>query len=240
MRPAARQPQHSSSDIFATALNRYAASYLTFGGLALLVAVLPVTAVAAARGADARPVIVSTLGLAVSAYAFLVLCGLVTASIGGRTRETLLRVVGAALLVWPAFAIVLAALQLVGIAALPVLLVPLALAPVAAGAGDGSPLAAVRRALVLVRGSYRRSLVVSALAVLGGTFIYLALYLALSPVPRDVRVGVTLVLWAVITWPIAALVMRSLYGALTGRLVVRLRDAAELPSADSTTPPLGA
>ena len=214
----------AASDIFATALNRYAGSYLTFGGMTLAVALLPVCAVAAARAAGASPIVVLATGLSVAAYGFLVLCGLVTASIGRRLQTTLVSVLGSALLVWPAFAVALSLFQLLAIVALPFLLVPLALAPIAAGAGDGSPLVALRRAVELVRGSYRRSLQASALAVIGGSIVYLALYIALSPVPRDARVAITLIAWSAITWPIAALILRSLYGALAGRLVVRLRE----------------
>jgi len=35
----------------------------------------------------------------------------------------------------------------------------------------------------------------------------------------------TVVVWAAVAWPIAGLMLRSLYGALSGRLVVRLRPA---------------
>ncbi len=214
----------AASDIFATALNRYAGSYLTFGGMALAVGLLPACSVAAARAAGASPIVVLAIGLSVAAYGFLVLCGLVTASIGRRVQTTLVSVLGSALLVWPAFAVALSLFQLLAIVALPFLLVPLALAPIAAGAGDGTPLVALRRAVELVRGSYRRSLQASALAVIGGSIVYLALYIALSPVPRDARVAITLIAWSAITWPIAALILRSLYGALAGRLVVRLRE----------------
>ena len=214
----------AASDIFATALNRYAGSYLTFGGMALLVGLLPALAIAAARAAGASPIVVLAVGLSLAAYGFLVLCGLVTASIGRRLKATLVSVLGSALLVWPAFALALSVFQLLAILALPFLLVPLALVPVAAGAGDGSPLAALKHAVALVRGSYGRSLHASALVVLGGSVVYLALYVALSPVPRDARVAITLAVWSAITWPIAALILRSLYGALAGVLVVRLRD----------------
>jgi len=46
---------------------------------------------------------------------------------------------------------------------------------------------------------------------------------ALSPLGGRARVIATLVLWAAVAWPIAGLMLRSLYGALSGRLVVRLR-----------------
>ena len=47
--------------------------------------------------------------------------------------------------------------------------------------------------------------------------------IALSPVGGRVRVIATLIVWAAVAWPIAGLMLRSLYGALSGRLVVRLR-----------------
>ena len=108
---------------------------------------------------------------------------------------------------------------------MPLLLAPLGLAPVAAGAGDGAGLTACRRAFALCGGGgYRRSLVPCALAAAFAAMLFLAFGIALSPLGGRARVVVaTLILWAAVAWPIAGLMLRSLYGALSGRLVVRLR-----------------
>ena len=55
--------------------------------------------------------------------------------------------------------------------------------------------------------------------------LFLAFGIALSPLGGRGRVIATLILWAAVAWPIAGLMLRSLYGALSGRLVVRLRPA---------------
>ena len=120
---------------------------------------------------------------------------------------------------------VIAILHLAAIFLVPLLLAPLGLAPVAAGAGDGAGLTACRRALTLCAGaaatgarwcrapSPRRS----------RSILFLAFGIALSPIGGRARVIATLVVRAAVAWPIAGLMLRSLYGALSGRLVVRLR-----------------
>ena len=114
--------------------------------------------------------------------------------------------------------------HLAAIFLVPLLLPPFGLAPVAAGAGDGAGLKAIRRALALCRhGGYRRSLVPCAIMASFAAILFLAFGIALSPVGGRVRVIGTLILWAAVAWPIAGLMLRSLYGALSGRLVVRLR-----------------
>ena len=118
----------------------------------------------------------------------------------------------------------IAILHLAAIFIVPLLLAPLGLAPVAAGAGDGAGVRACRRSFALCRdGGYRRSLLPCALAAAFAAVLFLAFGVALSPLGGRVRVIVTLILWAAVAWPIAGLMLRSLYGALSGRLVVRLR-----------------
>src|SRR4029077_20453681 len=158
-----------------------------------------------------------------TAAAVLALAGAMTAFIGRRLRQTLPGIVATALLVAPPFG-ARARLRPAAIFVVPLLLAPLGLAPVAAGAGDGAGLRACRRALSLcARGGYRRSLVPSAIIASFAAVLFLALGIALSPVGGRARVIATLVVWAAVAWPIAGLMLRSLYGALSGRLVVRLR-----------------
>jgi hypothetical protein len=118
----------------------------------------------------------------------------------------------------------IAIFHLAAIFLVPLLLPPFGLAPVAAGAGDGAGFRALRRALVLCgQGGYRRSLVPCAITASFAAVLFLAFGIALSPVGGRVRVLATLIVWAAVAWPIAGLMLRSLYGALSGRLVVRLR-----------------
>ena len=70
-------------------------------------------------------------------------------------------------------------------------------------------------------GGYRRSLVPCAITASFAAMLFLAFGIALSPLGGRARVVATLVLWAAVAWPIAGLMLRSLYGALSGRLVVR-------------------
>jgi hypothetical protein len=212
-----------TADLVATALTRYAQAFATFGLMALVAAVFPTLTVIALRAADADAEVIVTFGAFASAAAALALAGAMTAFIGQRLRQTLPGIVGTALLVAPAFGVI-AILHLAAIFLVPLLLAPLGLAPVAAGAGDGAGLTACRRALTLCAGGgYRRSLVPCAITASFAAILFLAFGIALSPIGGRVRVIATLVVWAAVAWPIAGLMLRSLYGALSGRLVVRLR-----------------
>jgi hypothetical protein len=212
-----------TADLVATALTRYAQAFATFGLMALVAAVFPALVVVALRQADARAEIIVTVGSYAAAAAALALAGAMTAFIGQRLRRTLPGIVATALLVALPFAAV-AIFHLAAIFLVPLLLPLFGLAPVAAGAGDGAGLRAVRRALELCRhGGYRRSLVPCAITASFAAILFLAFGIALSPLGGRLRVIATLVVWAAVAWPIAGLMLRSLYGALSGRLVVRLR-----------------
>jgi hypothetical protein len=222
-RSETRGAEIRTADLVATALTRYAQAFATFGLMALVAAVFPVLVVVALRGAGARAEIIVTVGSFAAAAAALALAGAMTAFIGQRLRATLPGIVATALLVAPVFGVI-AILHLAAIFVVPLLLAPLGLAPVAAGAGDGAGLKACRRALELCGdGGYRRSLVPCAIAASFAAILFLAFGIALSPLGGSVRVIATLILWAAVAWPIAGLMLRSLYGALSGRLVVRLR-----------------
>jgi hypothetical protein len=212
-----------TADLVATALTRYAQAFATFGSMALIAAIFPALVVIALREADARPEVIVTVGSFAAAAAALALAGAMTAFIGRRLRTTLPGIVATALLVAPPFGAI-GLLHLAGIFVVPLLLAPLGLAPVAAGAGDGAGVAAVRSALRLCgQGGYRRSLVPCAITASFAAILFLAFGIALSPLGGKARVIATLVVWAAVAWPIAGLMLRSLYGALSGRLVVRLR-----------------
>jgi hypothetical protein len=219
----ARNDEIRTADLVATALTRYAQAFATFGLMALVAAAFPALVVAGLRGADAGAEEIVMIGSFAAAAAALALAGAMTAFIGKRLRRTLPGIVATALLVAPPFGAI-AILHLTAIFLVPLLLAPLGLAPVAAGAGDGAGLAACRRALALCGGGgYRRSLVPCAITASFAAVLFLAFGIALSPLGGSARVIATLILWAAVAWPIAGLMLRSLYGALSGRLVVRLR-----------------
>jgi hypothetical protein len=212
-----------TADLVASALTRYAQAFATFGLMALVAAAFPALTVIGLRAADAGAEVIVTVGAFAAAAAALALAGAMTAFIGQRLRQTLPGIVFTALLVAPAFGVI-AILHLAAIFLVPLLLAPLGLAPVAAGAGDGAGLTACRRALALCAGGgYRRSLVPCAITASFAAILFLAFGIALSPLGGRARVIATLVVWAAVAWPISGLMLRSLYGALSGRLVVRLR-----------------
>ena len=212
-----------TADLVATALTRYAQAFATFGLMALVAAAFPALVVIALRSADAGAEAIVMIGSFAAAAAALALAGAMTAFIGKRLRRTLPGIVATAFLVAPPFGVI-AILHLAAIFLVPLLLTPLGLAPVAAGAGDGAGFTACRRALELCRdGGYRRSLVPAAITASFAAILFLAFGIALSPLAGRARVIATLIVWAAVAWPIAGLMLRSLYGALSGRLVVRLR-----------------
>jgi hypothetical protein len=212
-----------TADLVATALTRYAQAFATFGLMALVAAAFPALVVIVLREANARAEIIVTFGSYAAAAAALALAGAMTAFIGKRLRCTLPGIVATALVAAVPFGAI-AIFHLAAIFLVPLLLPPFGLAPVAAGAGDGAGFRALRRALVLCgHGGYRRSLVPCAITASFAAVLFLAFGIALSPVGGRVRVLATLIVWAAVAWPIAGLMLRSLYGALSGRLVVRLR-----------------
>jgi len=212
-----------TADLVATALTRYAQAFATFGLMALVAAAFPAFVVIVLRGVDARAEIIVTVGSYAAAAAALALAGAMTAFIGQRLRRTLAGIVATSLIAAIPFGAI-AIFHLAAIFVVPLLLPPFGLAPVAAGAGDGAGLRALRRALELCgQGGYRRSLVPCAITASFAAILFLAFGIALSPLGGRVRVIATLIVWAAVAWPIAGLMLRSLYGALSGRLVVRLR-----------------
>ena len=214
-----------TADLVATALTRYAQAFATFGLMALVAAAFPALVVVVLRSANAGAEAIVMAGSFAAAAAALALAGAMTAFIGQRLRRTLPGIVATALLVAPPFGVI-AILHLAAIFLVPLLLAPLGLAPVAAGAGDGAGFTACRRALELCAGGgYRRSLVPCAITASFAAALFLAFGVALSPLGGRARVIATVVVWAAVAWPIAGLMLRSLYGALSGRLVVRLRPA---------------
>lgn len=209
------------SDIYATAFARYASGFVTFGLTALGLATLPAIAVAMARAAGAGTEPSTVLAIVVATVAYLLLVGSVTALIGGRLRKVAGSLVLVAVLAAPPLAALIVLTQVASVLLLPFLLPMVALAPVAVGAGEATGVTACRQAvsLVLKRG-YGRSLGVSAGLVALGAILFLGVGAALSPLPGLARALAVLAVFAATYGPLSALVMRSLYGSLTGQLVV--------------------
>jgi len=103
---------------------------------------------------------------------------------------------------------------------------PLAYAPIAAAAGDADGLRALPQATALAVRSFGRSVT----ALLGVAAVGLAAWfgfvIALSPLGGNDQKVVALTLSTLLVWPIAALVMRNVYGDLTGRVVLRREELA--------------
>ena len=213
-----------TADLVATALTRYAQAFATFGLMALVAAAFPALVVIALREADARAEIIVTVGSFAAAAAALALAGAMTAFIGQRLRRTLPGIVadGAA-----RGAAVRRRRDLPSRRHLPRAPAarrrsgsrPSPRAPGTARAGrpSGARWRSAGTAATAARWCRARSLASFA------AILFLAFGIALSPVGGRVRVIATLILWAAVAWPIAGLMLRSLYGALSGRLVVRLR-----------------
>lgn len=219
--PSAAAPT-SISDIFATAFVRYGGGFVTFGLMALAASVPPALllglVVAADAAARTRLLSVALVGT----IAYLAFVGSVTASIGLRLRSRLLPIVGTAALASPPVVLVIMLVGAYSVFFLPFMLPFFALAPIAAGADDGAGVAACWRSLTLVaRNGYLRSLGVMAGLEVVGLMLAIGLWIAFEPLGVNPRRVVALVLWALVFWPISALVLRALYGALCGRLVVR-------------------
>ncbi len=209
-------------DIFATAFVRYGGGFLTYGLMSLAAALVPALAIVVLVATDPGDGVTLATVAVTGSLAYLTLLGTVTAAIGERLRSHFGAIVLTSLTAMPPIALVIAILGPFALAVLPFMLPFFALAPIAAGAGDGSGVAACRSALVLVgKRRYLRSLGVVAGLELIGVLLWVSFSIALSPVVGNARSVAIAFLWIAIFWPISALVFRSLYGALTGRLTIR-------------------
>jgi hypothetical protein len=224
---AAPAPSIPVGDIFATAFVRYGGGFLTYGLMALAAAILPAAAIAVLAAVDAGDGVNLAVIAATGSVAYLSLLGAVTAAIGERLRSHLGAVVLTAVTATPPVAVVIAVLGPLALLVLPFVLPFFALGPIAAGAGDGRGVTACRETLRLVRRhGYLRSLGVVAGLELIGALLWVSFSIAFSPITGNLRSAAIILVWIAIFWPLSALVLRSLYGALTGRLTIRSKDAA--------------
>ena len=209
-------------DIFATAFVRYGGGFLTYGLMSLVAALVPTAAVLVLVATDPGDGVTLATVAVSGSLAYLTLLGAVTASIGARLRSHLGAIVSTSVVAMPPIAVVIAVLGPAALLVLPFVLPFFALAPIVAGAGDGSGVTACRRALSVVgRRGYLRSLGVVAGLELIGALLWVSFSIALSPVAGTARSVAIAFVWVAIFWPISALVLRNLYGALTGRLTIR-------------------
>jgi hypothetical protein len=214
-------------DIFATAFVRYGGGFLTYGLLALATAVLPALAITGLVLADTGNRVNLVVVAVTGSIAYLTLLGVVTATIGERLRSHLGAILLTAVIAMPPIAVVIGVLGPIALLVLPFVLPFFALAPVAAGADDGRGVEACRRALQLVgRNGYLRSLGVVAGLELIGALLWVAFSIAFSPIGGAFGSVAIVLVWIAIFWPLSALVFRSLYGALSGRMTIRKEAAA--------------
>jgi hypothetical protein len=209
-------------DIFATAFVRYGGGFLTYGLMSLAAALVPTVAVLVLLATDPGDGVTLATVAVSGSIAYLSLLGAVTAAIGERLRSHLGAILLTSVIAMPPVAVVIAVLGPAALLVLPFVLPFFALAPIVAGAGDGSGVTACRAALRLVgRRGYLRSLGVVAGLELIGALLWVSFSIALSPVAGNARTVAIAFVWVAIFWPISALVLRNLYGALTGRLTIR-------------------
>ncbi len=110
-----------------------------------------------------------------------------------------------------------------------ILLFPLlALAAAAVAAGDATPRGGLRVALRETRRRIGRVylMLLGLLLWFGACFVGLAI--ALSDVSDTIRIPLAAALATLLAWPQTALVVRSFYGDVTGRLVIRPAEGEEL------------
>jgi hypothetical protein len=212
-------------DIFATAFARYGGGFATFGVMTAAAAAAPAVLLGVLLAMSSPSVGLVAAETLLATVAYLSLVGAVTAVLGERLRRRLWAVIGTSVLASPVIAVCLVLLGPAALLVLPFLGPFFVLAPVAAGAGDSAGADACRRAFTLVaRRGYLRSLGVMAGLELIGLLLWLGLSTALSPIGGTAHQVIAGALWTFTFWPLSALVFRNLYGSLTGRLVVRLRD----------------
>ena len=219
-------PRIRTGDVFATAFHRYGGAFATLGALAFAFWAVPAVAtyILDATIDSDRAVAFSSLALAV--VAFFSYCGAVAAYVGGRLRAKLPAVIATAVVAAPPIAILPVLFPpAVAVIAFAFLVSPFVLAPVAVGAGDAGVRDALTTSVPLVgRGHILRGTAIASGVVLISVGVWVGFSLALAPVPSTPKVVINAFLWGVIAWPLAALVFRSFYGALTGKLVVRQGD----------------
>jgi hypothetical protein len=212
-------------DIFATAFARYGGGFATFGLMTLAAAAAPAVLLGVLLGVSSPAFGLVALETLLATVAYLSLVGAVAAVLGERLQRRFWAIVGTSVLASPVIAVCILLLGPAALLVLPFLGPFFVLAPVAAGAGDAAGADACRRSFALVaRRGYTRSLGVMAGLELIGLLLWLGLTIALSPVGGTAHQVIAGGLWTLVFWPLSALVFRNLYGSLTGRLVVRLRE----------------
>jgi hypothetical protein len=141
-----------------------------------------------------------------------ILAGLVTGELRARAQSIAIAVIAGAVI-----------LAVVGTLLPPLALIPypfMVFGPIAAAAGDADGLSALLRGAALAaRNLGRAALVVFGLLLLG-LFFWFGFVIALSPLEPNARKALSSGAVILLIWPVAALVLRNLYGDLTGRLVI--------------------
>ena len=217
------RPLNSVGAIFEAAFRQFGRRFLFYLGCALLALLPAIVAWNINRGVGFSDY--EGFPLLGGAYAFgaLMLVGRMTTLVAGD---------------WPARRLSIALSALVGgVISAPaslfppiaiIIFPPLALATAAVAAGDGSVGGGLRIALTETRRRIGRVylLLVGLLVWFGGCFAGFAL--AFSDISDSVRNPLAVVAASLLAWPQTALVIRSFYGDLTGRLVIRPAEGEEL------------
>jgi hypothetical protein len=220
MRPPARAPV---SDLFATALHRYGAAWadLMVASLAALaLASVPVWLASRASEGATAPFRTGVLCYSVAYFglvAYVVLHGLAAPAPRARVASAY----AVALVTGLVAGASIIALFTLAVAVLPLLLyvVP------AAAAGDAAALQAVPFGMRLAVRNFVHTLAAWLLALFFCAGVLVGFYLLTLPFLSDgAQLLVSFALAVPIIWPVSALLVRAVYGDLTGRLVVAPED----------------
>jgi hypothetical protein len=220
--PPAPEPALPTGAFFEAAFRRFGQRFLGYELWTIAALAIPALVALAARPANLDgPAAYGVLGFGY-ALGHLALVGTLAVLVTGAVRER-----AAAIAVAAVSGAVIAGVLCAVFPPLALLVYPpVAYAPIAAAAGDASGLGALPHATALALRSFGRS--VSAL--LGVVAVALAAWfgfvIALSPLGGNDQKLAALTLSTLLVWPIAALVMRNVYGDLTGRTVLRREDLA--------------
>jgi hypothetical protein len=211
------RPLHPVGALFEAAFRRFGqrmGSYLLYSAAALAPSVLVLWWITAAD-LDG-PVVYVSLLLAFF-LGHLALVGLLAGLVTGQLRERAGSI---------AVTVVVGAGILAGVGTLlpPLALIPypfVVFGPVAAAAGDAEGLGALRRGAALAGRHLGRAALVVAGTLLLALFLWFGFVIALSPLAETLRQWTAAGAVLLLVSPVTALVVRNLYGDLTGRLVIR-------------------
>ena len=214
------RPRHSVGALFEAALRRFGARLGAYLALTVVALVPTIVVFALLRDVDLGGFL--DFGLAGFAYSLGIfgLCGVLTALVTDDLRGRIGVIAAAVGIASVASGVLSGLFPPLAIVAFPVL----AFIPIAVAAGDVSPVRAIGHALGLAGRNLGSVYLVLVAIVIWAAANFFGFGIAFSPIGREAQRPLAVVAMTLLTWPVAALVLRNLYGDLTGRLVIRDAD----------------